>query len=1209
MVLLRIWVKTYLFCFLPLLLDRGVCFTHWTVTDDGLSIQPVSDSPYYMVQSHSLVQFLDQEKKLDAIARMRGLVSEHEKNIHVHENADDPELETKIRTTDKDCIMGEFVSSNKDVFFTAYTLGKLVEDLEVLANIEFNKDNINSENEPHCKYDLPFSVHAFEHFLSVGQRHTLKINPESSFQKSLPSNYETTEFGSHIAKALEKEPTNSSFLRLAALYWRIKGDAPKAVECFRRALHFTTKKMRFRTWFDFGNLLHRAGYPLDAIVLYELASLGMNDATVHMALADAYALIQNRTKAIDHYNIAFSMDPSMKTAQIKAAALKCDQKLITAMEKQHKNLLNTIEEKNLYNDRYETIKDMEESVEKNVADLEDRMQSSLIYDYFTYGSLPYSSCRSVSLSGYLSLQCSVSDWRRYQTAREDRYRKLLANIKRSGAKNISKPAVSVMEDFTDSAELVAFLKNLETIRGMDRDEPTDKPIYPQKLTPSTKELLEYYVDDNWPDSTSCETDRWRYPLPTVDNLPQLFLSPKNKGFRPSELLSKYLGLNVSQEHPLPWHPPNCGIYLPKKPLSTIFQLSAVRTAAVQGHSLNYAENNLGTEFLGLIEDKITEADIAQRIGTLMKYSIGPQWLVFNMAALYWRIVGAPGEAITCLHAALEAQPERYADVALVQLAQVVIRSGINDESDLNDVVALVNKALQIDSNEPITLFLMGIVKILQRKLVSGLKYIRAAVVVDPLFQPAVSVFHALKCLNKNGQGMMGGDQLHLRCCSQDEPNVYCFGVHEDRCFIALKKRVFVGTTCISNSKKRKDSCTRAFSFAPFVAPVDLVEGTEDEKKMHEPVVKSTKNVHKKPSIDTSDEIPLDYGAQETLQRINKMTVPSTKNFFQSEIRFVENDMPKEEVMIESWEEDILVDEITVPEKPLTLAHVPERRKMISYDIPLPSILPLPSKKQINNGFIHVPLPVSRTSNSDFCANAKMSLTMLREQSTSTWLSVTAKGVNLEKFIDFQAPVNLKGDFEPICSDTISSSPVLTLDHLPAYHLRHQFIHYKPEKALTDAFLKLGKEKKRVEVVAKRLKDAMVLSLAYNKDKVHWSLSTASALYWRVKGDAVNAIKCLRQSLNSAPPEMRDVALISMANIYQQAGLLHSALIVGGSALTISPKLVAIHFTLANIYASLGKYQHALMLYYSTLSMQSNFEPAKERIRAIYCFTGEQLIDS
>lgn len=43
----------------------------------------------------------------------------------------------------------------------------------------------------------------------------------------------------------------------------------------------------------------------------------------------------------------------------------------------------------------------------------------------------------------------------------------------------------------------------------------------------------------------------------------------------------------------------------------------------------------------------------------------------------------------------------------------------------------------------------------------------------------------------------------------------------------------------------------------------------------------------------------------------------------------------------------------------------------------------------------------------------------------------------------------------------------------------------------------------------------------------------------------------------------------MANIYHQAGFLHSALLVGGHALDISPdSVVAIHFTLASIYVSM-----------------------------------------
>lgn len=59
----------------------------------------------------------------------------------------------------------------------------------------------------------------------------------------------------------------------------------------------------------------------------------------------------------------------------------------------------------------------------------------------------------------------------------------------------------------------------------------------------------------------------------------------------------------------------------------------------------------------------------------------------------------------------------------------------------------------------------------------------------------------------------------------------------------------------------------------------------------------------------------------------------------------------------------------------------------------------------------------------------------------------------------------------------------------------------------------------------------------------------------------------------------------MANIYHQAGLLHSALISGGAALTISPKLVAVHVTLADIYASMV----TLLSYLQTSSFKARLQ--------------------
>ena len=89
----------------------------------------------------------------------------------------------------------------------------------------------------------------------------------------------------------------------------------------------------------------------------------------------------------------------------------------------------------------------------------------------------------------------------------------------------------------------------------------------------------------------------------------------------------------------------------------------------------------------------------------------------------------------------------------------------------------------------------------------------------------------------------------------------------------------------------------------------------------------------------------------------------------------------------------------------------------------------------------------------------------------------------------------------------------------------------------------------------------------NKNSTSWVLSTAAALYWRVKGQTTEAVECLRHSLYYAPRNMKDIPLVSLANILHRAGLYNDALIATNMALEISPKFVVTHFTMANIYVS------------------------------------------
>ena len=51
----------------------------------------------------------------------------------------------------------------------------------------------------------------------------------------------------------------------------------------------------------------------------------------------------------------------------------------------------------------------------------------------------------------------------------------------------------------------------------------------------------------------------------------------------------------------------------------------------------------------------------------------------------------------------------------------------------------------------------------------------------------------------------------------------------------------------------------------------------------------------------------------------------------------------------------------------------------------------------------------------------------------------------------------------------------------------------------------------------------------------WVLSTAAALYWRVMGHAHEAVNCLRSALFHAPDRMKDIPLLSLANILHRQG--------------------------------------------------------------------------
>lgn len=82
--------------------------------------------------------------------------------------------------------------------------------------------------------------------------------------------------------------------------------------------------------------------------------------------------------------------------------------------------------------------------------------------------------------------------------------------------------------------------------------------------------------------------------------------------------------------------------------------------------------------------------------------------------------------------------------------------------------------------------------------------------------------------------------------------------------------------------------------------------------------------------------------------------------------------------------------------------------------------------------------------------------------------------------------------------------------------------------------------------------------------------------------------------------MKDVPLISLANIFHNAKLWDDALVVASMAVEIAPHFVVNHITLANVYVGMEEYDKAMQWYESTLKLQPEFGPAKHVLRTIQC---------
>ncbi|XP_074765496.1 tetratricopeptide repeat protein 17 isoform X5 [Athene noctua] len=692
----------------------------------------------------------------------------------------------------------------------------------------------------------------------------------------------------------------------------------------------------------------------------------------------------------------------------------------------------------------------------------------------------------------------------------------------------------------------------------------------------------------WPQRSECMKSFPKIPDP--EELPTYFLPPENRGFRIQPILSiprDTVGHGETQA-------PDC---------SSI-------TDARNNESLNILvkelDSNLDLKFKmpddqarqvlhsRINNQTVTQAKIEAFLDHAMRKPEDPLWLVLNEAGLYWRAVGNSTFAITCLQKAFNLAPHEYQDIPLVNLANLLIHYGLH-----LDASRLLLKALAINASEPLTFLSLGNAYLALNNISGALQAFRHALDLTTKCLECESSLKMIRCLQfypflYNITSSVCSGHCHEKNPDDGHDKEKYFDDHHES-VAAVAEGLSEGGTedpeVLTQSSARDPSLLRLENTVTAESNgSEGVEGLEDNQMSEEmlALVDEFENSWPQEAFEGALEVK---GRRMDLQGIRVLKKGSQDGLATSCFGDCGDDDEAEWITFQ-------VKRLKKPKAESLDLQEPVGRNgeegtngenenfyQTALEISGPKIpSPGPIGKRRDYRSLGWPSP-------DECLKLRrVELTTV----ASTWLAVSAKNIDITEHIDFATQLQ-EPAMEPLCNPNLPAS-MHTLDHLQGVSSRAS-LHYTGESQLKEVLQNLGKDQyspQSLEQVGTRIAKAL------EKNQTSWVLSSMAALYWRVKGQGKKAIDCLRQALHYAPHHMKDVPLISLANIFHNAKLWNDAIIVATMAVEIAPHFVVNHFTLANVYVAMEEFEKAMKWYESTLKLQPEFAPAKNRIRTIQC---------
>ncbi|XP_045067065.1 tetratricopeptide repeat protein 17 isoform X1 [Coregonus clupeaformis] len=1150
-----------------ILAEPGGATTHWVVTEDG-KIQQQVDSPLNLKHPHDLVIFMRQETRVNYLKKLeKQLVAQ---KIHIEENEDrDTGLEQRHYKEDADCVTAKVPLGDLDLYDGTY-ISLESKDISPEDYVDLRSPLPPDLEKPDCArvFELPYSIHGFQHLRGVQERVNLTsplLSKEDPIFGSLSHKLGRSidEVGHRIQQGLLRNSSSWVLYDLASFYWRIKNEPRQAVDCVLRALHFSPRLHKDLALVNMANILHRAHFSADAAILAHAAlDLTSDLLTSHYTLGNIYAMLGEYNHSVLCYEQALQAQQGFEQALRRKHAVLCQQKLEQRLEAQHRSLQRTLNELKEYQKQHDNYLHQQEALDKYKLLQEEQILRNIIHETQMAKEAQLGNHQMCHLGQQQSsLFCPFDLPVRYH--RGDLFEHV-HHIQFGEEVSVAGSVALVSEpsiNQTTSPDLHP------SVSG----DPEPAALWGHQASP-TEDIQRLL----WPRRADCAHE---FPgIPPAHLLPTFYLPPDTQG------LSLQTVLYGTGPPPSSLATPDCGP-LPQPPPADL--------PASVGWPMEDKElpDPHATQVLLSRSRGWSLEQAGTSIAQAMKKASAPGWLLQNEAALFWRAKGNGTSSLQCLRHSLASAPPPQRHLPLVNAANLLLRHGLSAHAH-----TLLEDALALNASEPHTLLSLVSVNLAQGNVTGALDLFRHTLALSASCAQCRASLPLLRCL----QFYPFLYNLQRSPCPQ---GAVCVG-EED---VTLQLDEWEAGR---GQKQQKDPTTTAAQ----ALPVSTVE----EALLFQKVVLDSNG-----SGEAAQQQPGGGGGggggerdeeewqlkEELMGAFEGALDVGGKRGDLRGIRVLKNDR----VMgagrsgggpcFGNCEDDEGAEWITFQVKRVRKpkADIPDGWGSAEDTLQGETLLPGGhSVLEISGPTIPSPGPSGRWRDytslgwpgPEECQRTRrVDLTTV----ASTWLAVSAKNIDITEHIDFATPLQ-EPAVEPLCNANLATS-MHTLDHLSGVANRAA-IHYTGESQLREVLQNLGKDKfspQSFEQVGTRI--AKVLE----KNQTSWVLSSMSALYWRVKGQGKRAIDCLRQALHYAPHHMKDVPLISLANIFQNARLWDDALTVARMAVEIAPHFVVNHFTLANVYIAMEEFEKAMRWYESTLRLQPEFAPAKDRLRTIQCY--------